>query len=51
MTVKELIDILEKCDLDSEVLVNGNENSKVRVSEETVYESLGDTAKHVIVWE
>ncbi len=50
MTVKELIDILKKCESDREVLVNGEEDSEIQVSEETIYNSLDDIVKRVILW-
>lgn len=49
MTVKELIDILKKCESDREVLVNGEDN-EIQVSEETIYNGLDDVVKRVILW-
>lgn len=49
MTVKELIDILKKCESDREVFVNGEDN-EVQVSEETIYNSPNDVVKRVILW-
>ena len=49
MTVKELIDILKKCESDREVFVNG-EDSEIQVSEETIYDGLDDVVKRVILW-
>ena len=50
MTVKEFIDILKKCESDREVFVNGEEDSEIQVSEETIYNSLDDIVKRVILW-
>ena len=50
MTVKELIDILKKCESDREVYVNGDEDTEIQVSEETIYNSIDDITKRVILW-
>lgn len=50
MTVKKLIDILKKCESDREVYVNGDEDTEIQVSEETIYNSLDDITKRVILW-
>lgn len=50
MTVKELIDILKKCESDREVLVNGGEDNEIQVSEETIYNGPNDVVKRVILW-
>ncbi len=50
MTVKELIDILKKCESDREVFVNGEEDSEIQVSEETIYDGPNDVVKRVILW-
>lgn len=50
MTVKELIDILKKCESDREVYVNGGEDNEIQVSEETIYNGPNDVVKRVILW-
>lgn len=50
MTVKELIDILKKCEPDREVYVNGGEDNDIQVSEETIYNSPDDIVKRVVLW-
>ena len=50
MTVKELIDILKKCEPDREVLVNEDADNDIQISEETIYNSPDDIVKRVVLW-
>lgn len=50
MTVKELIDILKKCEPDREVFVNEDADNDIQVSEETIYNSPDDIVKRVVLW-